>query len=43
MVKNKSYNKILRDNFNELLNHKIYLHSLTDNNNINYPIDINRI
>ena len=26
-----------------ILNHKKYLHSLTDNNNINYPLDINSI
>ena len=43
MIKNKSYKKILMDNFEMILNHKIYLQSLTSDNNINYPIDINRM
>jgi DNA-directed RNA polymerase II subunit RPB1 len=40
---NKSNKKQLQDNFNLILNHKKFLHSITDDNNINYPIDINRI
>jgi len=40
---NSSNKKILKENFDMILNHKKYLHSLTDNNNINYPLDINRI
>ena len=43
MIKNKSYKKILKENFNLILKHKQYLHSITDENNVNYPIDINRI
>jgi DNA-directed RNA polymerase II subunit RPB1 len=45
MIKNKSYNKILKKNFDTILNYKQYLFQLSNNidNNINYPIDINRI
>ena len=43
MIKVKSYKKSLKDNFEMILNHKMFLHSLTEDNNINYPIDINRI
>ena len=45
MIKNKSYKKILKNNFEQMLKHKQYLYELSNNidNNINYPIDINRI
>ena len=41
MIKVKTYNKELLANFEQILSHKSYLNGFS--NNVNYPIDINRI
>ena len=43
MIKTTSYKKSLKENFEKILEHKQFLHSLSGDNNVNYPIDINRI
>lgn len=45
MIKTNKYNNILQDNFKLILKHQNTLYDLSNDNhnNINYPIDINRI